>query len=800
MNKNKIVISTVILGLFAVFVWALAVDTSVSNVNLVAPVAGQNWSGSVLINVSAAYLAAADGSAGIGNITNVTVTINNATSLTGAQNTVVAYVLLDTDRSRNRSLSNVTNTQYINMGANGLLDTASGQTAIADGRYNLTLSAMNASDRVALANNTPLKIAGVDTPATGAQLIIIDNTRPLVRGVNSTNSSFYNFTTGNNVTLLITATNNTGLGNLFGTGIHQVTVQINNLTNGTSLPFNLTAYGYNSDDKQELWNISFNQSNYTKNDGNYSFTVYVNETAGTENSSVTGWFVIDTTAPPVVQRYVAEQANLSRSSLLFQANDSLTATLSCDLYVNSIRNVTNLNVTNGTTYNYTRSGGMADGNYNWSVQCNDSVKLQNISAVGNFTIDGTAPSVVQLYVAEHANLTTSRLLFQVNDSFTGTLSCDLYVNSVKNATSLNVTNSSTYNYTRSGGMADGDYNWSVQCNDTASSQNISTTRNFTIDTAAPTISLAASTTTTSSLVVTVTTTSDALSCTTSRPAATVTNGPGASQTITEVGLSAGTSYTYDVTCTDTAGNTASGSITTSTSTSTSSGSGSGSGGSGGGIASGKAGQIEKKTWASILAGEKASITTSNGVLGVTSIDFVVEKTTYGATMQVKKVDALPSSVKAFSEKKYKTLDISETNVEKALSGNAIINFKVEKKWLADNKLASNAVGMFHYKDNAWVGLKTTVGQDDGTYVHYTAETPGFSYFIIGEKSGVAVPVAEKKAAPSAAPTSVTEPIEAVAEEVTVEEPTGGSAVVWVIVGLVLVGLLAWVVMALRRRR
>ncbi len=706
MNKNKIVISTVILGLFAVFVWALAVDTSVSNVNLVAPVAGQNWSGSVLINVSAAYLAAADGSAGIGNITNVTITINNATSLTGVQSTVTAYVLLDTDRTRNRSLSNLTNTQYINMGANGLLNTASGQTAIADGRYNITLSAMNASDRVALANNTPLKIAGVDTPATGAQLIIIDNTRPLVRGVNSTNTSFYNFTTNQNVTLLITATNNTGLGNLFGTEIHQVTVQINNLTNGSNLFFNLTAYGYNSGDKQELWNISFNQSNYTKNEGNYSFTVYVNETAGTENSSVTGWFVIDKTAPPVVQLYVAEHANLTTSRLLFQANDSLTATLSCDLYVNSVINATNLNVTNGTTYNYTRSGGMADGNYNWSVQCNDSVKLQNISAVGNFTIDTTAP----------------------------------------------------------------------------------------------TISLAATTTTTSSLVVTVTATSDALSCTTSRPAATVTNGPGASQTITEVGLSAGTSYTYDVTCTDTAGNTASGSITTSTSTSTSSGSGSGSGGSGGGIASGKAGQIEKKTWASILAGEKATISTKNGVLGVTSIDFVVEKTTYGATMQVKKVDTLPSSVKAFSEKKYKTLDISETNVEKALSGNAIINFKVEKKWLADNKLASNAVGMFHYKDNAWVELKTTVGQDDGTYVHYTAETPGFSYFVIGEKSGVAAPVAEKKAAPSAAPTDITEPTEAVAEEAMAEEPTGGSAAVWVIVGLVLVGLLAWVVMALRRRR
>ena len=30
-------------------------------------------------------------------------------------------------------------------------------------------------------------------------------------------------------------------------------------------------------------------------------------------------------------------------------------------------------------------------------------------------------------------------------------------------------------------------------------------------------------------------------------------------------------------------------------------------------------------------------------------------------------------------------------------------------------------------------MKTTLGGEDETYVHYSSEIPGFSYFVIGEK-------------------------------------------------------------------
>jgi len=62
-----------------------------------------------------------------------------------------------------------------------------------------------------------------------------------------------------------------------------------------------------------------------------------------------------------------------------------------------------------------------------------------------------------------------------------------------------------------------------------------------------------------------------------------------------------------------------------------------------------------------------------------------------------------------------------------------ISFKVKKDWLSEQKLIAEEVSLYRYSENTWKELKTSLGEDDGTYIHYTAETPGFSYFIIGQK-------------------------------------------------------------------
>ena len=114
-----------------------------------------------------------------------------------------------------------------------------------------------------------------------------------------------------------------------------------------------------------------------------------------------------------------------------------------------------------------------------------------------------------------------------------------------------------------------------------------------------------------------------------------------------------------------------------------------------------------------------------------------------------------------------------------------------ERWLADKELTKEAVALYRYVDGKWTELSTAVGEDDGLYVHYTGTTPGFSYFVIGERAAasvVAAPAAEAPAAPE-------EAAEAAAEVPAEEAPEAAAKLpVWlipVIAALVIAALLYW---------
>ena len=202
------------------------------------------------------------------------------------------------------------------------------------------------------------------------------------------------------------------------------------------------------------------------------------------------------------------------------------------------------------------------------------------------------------------------------------------------------------------------------------------------------------------------------------------------------------------------------------------------------------GDFKKERWSSINTGETATVEVANGAIGVTDVSFTVDETTYGAWVKVASVDQLPSSVSSFSGTSYKTVQITENNVADVLQGTVTVEFKVTKTWLSDNSLTASQVALFRYADGAWGELTTTLGADDGTYVHYSAQTPGFSYFVIGEKGeAVEAPAPTEEAAAG-------EEV-AVGEEAAEEAPTEESGVVkksklWVIplvVAIVLVVVL-----------
>ena len=178
------------------------------------------------------------------------------------------------------------------------------------------------------------------------------------------------------------------------------------------------------------------------------------------------------------------------------------------------------------------------------------------------------------------------------------------------------------------------------------------------------------------------------------------------------------------------------------------------------------------------------------------------------TVQVEKVTTLPTTVKALDTKVYKYVKITESNVAKALDGVAKVNFKVTKEWLKEQGLGKDNVVLYRSVDNAWVALKTTVGEDDGTYQHYVAETPGFSYFAIGQ--GVTAPavlvasaagdkaVQQSKGQESSAstdvatsmPTAETVPESAAESTQTDSTADGGAGWVWVVFVLAIAAVVA----------
>ncbi|PIN76613.1 hypothetical protein COV17_01820 [Candidatus Woesearchaeota archaeon CG10_big_fil_rev_8_21_14_0_10_36_11] len=203
-------------------------------------------------------------------------------------------------------------------------------------------------------------------------------------------------------------------------------------------------------------------------------------------------------------------------------------------------------------------------------------------------------------------------------------------------------------------------------------------------------------------------------------------------------------------------------------------------------------------WTSINAGETATVNVENGAIGVTSIGFTTTETVWGAWIKVAKIDSIPSSVETFTGKVYRNIEITKgvTLTDEVMS-DTIVNFKVEKAWLTENGLNQNNVALFRHANDNWIQLTTTVGEDDGTYIHYSATTPGFSYFVIGEKTtGEVAPVAGE----------VTEPVtgEVTGEVPEIDEVTGEvgsvSGLVWWIVAIIVVIAVVAIIVGMRKKK
>ena len=223
------------------------------------------------------------------------------------------------------------------------------------------------------------------------------------------------------------------------------------------------------------------------------------------------------------------------------------------------------------------------------------------------------------------------------------------------------------------------------------------------------------------------------------------------------------------------------------------GSGRSPGGSGGGSGSSVAGQFSKKVWSSIYAGETATLKVAEGDgIGATEVSFKVDKTSYGVTADVKKLDktAVPAEIGGKKVHNYLKIAVTGAIKEENIKEGKII-FKVAKKWLADNMVSKDKISLYRYADNKWSTLPTKFTQEDDLTVYYSADTPGFSYFAIAEsETSAGAPALVKEEQPIEEAPAVEET--PVAEEAPAfkSEEAKSNTWLWVVLVIVIAAIIA----------
>ncbi|MDP3990286.1 MAG: hypothetical protein Q8Q01_03710, partial [archaeon] len=163
-----------------------------------------------------------------------------------------------------------------------------------------------------------------------------------------------------------------------------VTSVLFQISNGSNLG-NLTGSSTNA----SLFNASLTVSSESIVDGNHTLTVFASDGSNL-SSDATVNFLVDTTTPDTVELYnLTNNRSILDTTPTFewQVNDTWATTLTCDLIVDDSINTADISSINGTTTDYTIPIAIALGDHNWSVSCNDSVLLNNLSITQNFTIN-----------------------------------------------------------------------------------------------------------------------------------------------------------------------------------------------------------------------------------------------------------------------------------------------------------------------------------------------------------------------------------------------------------------------------
>ncbi|MEK6982727.1 MAG: right-handed parallel beta-helix repeat-containing protein, partial [Candidatus Micrarchaeota archaeon] len=225
--------------------------------------------------------------------------------------------------------------------------------------------------------------------------------------------------------------------------------------------------------------------------GNHTWFTQCADSANNYANATARNFTVDTTVPAItLNTPVANNiSNITTGNFAFTPTDNVATSFNCSISIDGTLRVSNASTINNTATNLSLVS-LGQGNHTWFASCSDTVNNSVNTSAQNFSIDSVAPSITLNYPINHTVFSSSTVNFTITatDNLALPMNCSIFVDG-----SLNLSNTSTINNTATNlsltGIGQGNHTWYSVCLDMANNSITTGSRNFTVDTTVPAITL-----------------------------------------------------------------------------------------------------------------------------------------------------------------------------------------------------------------------------------------------------------------------------------------------------------------------
>jgi len=137
-----------------------------------------------------------------------------------------------------------------------------------------------------------------------------------------------------------------------------------------------------------------------------------------------------------------------------------------------------------------------------------------------------------------------------------------------------------------------------------------------------------------------------------------------------------------------------------------------------------------QSWVAFQEGIRV-LRVNRGNISLTNMTMDVKNSVGDVRFTITNIESNKYSDK-FKNKWYELIEVNHTNLENGDFNGIDMEFKINKTWIFKNNLLTVNIRLYRYV-NSWMELSTRYVKSDNEYSYFKANSPGLSYFLIGEK-------------------------------------------------------------------